>query len=76
MLRRCLSTKVSRLQHVKKVENGPKNASSQQKPTDRAAEDTNANPMSHFAAFTSMDNYVDVTLIQYNKDHDDSDKKP
>lgn len=75
---RLLSTKVSRpLQHAKKVEDGAKTASSQQDSTEKAANDTETSPLSHFAAFTSMENYVDVTLIQYSKeDAEDDDKKP
>ncbi|KAG7390814.1 hypothetical protein PHYPSEUDO_006636 [Phytophthora pseudosyringae] len=74
MLRRLLSTKVSRsLQHAEKAENGAKTASSRQDATDKAAEKAAANSWSHFAAFRSMDDYVDVTLIQYNKAEDDGD---
>ncbi|KAH7462104.1 uncharacterized protein KRP23_13964 [Phytophthora ramorum] len=75
LMRRLLSTKVSRpLPHAKKVENA---ASAQEvagvEPDKSIRESAAAknNPWSHFAAFSSMDDYVDVTLIQYNKDDDD-----
>ncbi|KAG6973859.1 hypothetical protein JG688_00003351 [Phytophthora aleatoria] len=77
LMARRLSTKLSRpLQHAKKVTNEPKTATSQQDTTAKPAEDTETNPWSHFAAFNSMEDYVDVTLIQYNKQEDDQDKKP
>ncbi|OWZ16836.1 hypothetical protein PHMEG_0009320 [Phytophthora megakarya] len=70
-------SKVSRLpQSAKKVTNEAKTAPSQQNSADQAAEDTKTDPLSHFGVFRSMDNYVDVTLIQYNNEDQDSDEKP
>ncbi|RMX68927.1 hypothetical protein KXD40_007855 [Peronospora effusa] len=68
-MRRLFSKRVFRL---KTVENEASNtASSQQLPTKKTPDDSEINPLSHFAAFTSMENYVNVTLIQYNKKKED-----
>ncbi|KAF4043485.1 hypothetical protein GN244_ATG04182 [Phytophthora infestans] len=77
MLARRLSTKASRsLQHTQKIKNGVKTATSQQDAATKPAESTEMNPWSHFTAFNSMEDYVDVTLIQYNnQEEDDEDKK-
>ncbi|KAL3658961.1 hypothetical protein V7S43_016099 [Phytophthora oleae] len=74
MLRRrmccMLSTKVLRpLQPAEKVDKGIKQeAAASQKEAEMG-------PWSHFAAFNSMEDYVDTTLIQYNKEDEDSDNK-
>lgn len=67
--RRLLSTKVSRpLQPVTKTESKTNSAAAQQDAGAKVNDRSDANPWSHFAAFSSMDDYVDVTLIQYGND--------
>ncbi|GMF46418.1 unnamed protein product [Phytophthora fragariaefolia] len=74
--RRLLSTKASSpLQPSSKAERVSKTAAVQKEPSDEPRESAEANPWSHFAAFSSMDDYVDVTLIQYNNKKDKEDKK-
>ncbi|KAK1929618.1 hypothetical protein P3T76_014835 [Phytophthora citrophthora] len=73
---RMLSTKVLRpLQPPQKVDKGIKTATLQQN-TAVSEKIEELSPWSHFAAFNSMEDYVDTTLIQYNKEDEDSDKKP
>ncbi|KAG6610626.1 uncharacterized protein IUM83_06598 [Phytophthora cinnamomi] len=68
--RRLLSTKVSKpLQHATKA---AKTATSRQDATAQAAESADANPWGHFAAFSSMEDYVDMTLIQYNNNNNNN----
>ncbi|ETI33086.1 hypothetical protein F441_20080 [Phytophthora nicotianae CJ01A1] len=79
MLARRLSTRVSMsvpLQHAKKAKNAAKTATAQQDTSTKPAEDKETNPWSHFTAFNSMEDYVDVTLIQYNNQENDKDEKP
>ena len=68
-IRRLLSTKVAQLTKMEKEV--PYTASSQQIPTKNASAESDISHLSHFAAFTSMENYVAVTLIQYNKEKED-----
>uniref|UniRef100_A0AAV1UMN2 Uncharacterized protein n=1 Tax=Peronospora matthiolae TaxID=2874970 RepID=A0AAV1UMN2_9STRA len=73
---RRFSTKVAKPlhQHSKKVENKTnQEASLQRKSTAEVAVNTESNFLSHFAAFDSLEHYVDVTMVEYTK-KDDSDK--
>ncbi|GMF20273.1 unnamed protein product [Phytophthora lilii] len=77
MFTRHLS-KVSRpLQRAKQVEQASKTAAQQHKKEEKAVDTAESDPWSHFAAFNSMDDYVDVTLIRYNKKEkeDNEDEK-
>ncbi|KAG1694008.1 hypothetical protein DVH05_022026 [Phytophthora capsici] len=67
-----LSTKMLPFQ---KADNGIKTATSQMDPvaSEKKAE---MSSWGHFTAFNSMEDYVDTTLIQYNKEDEDNDKEP
>ncbi|KAI9914600.1 hypothetical protein PsorP6_007214 [Peronosclerospora sorghi] len=66
-LRRFSTKRVSSpLQRIAKEKTTPSPHASSENPRDNDSASTS--PWNHFEAFTSMDNYVDVTLIQYNQD--------
>ncbi|KAE9028217.1 hypothetical protein PR002_g10457 [Phytophthora rubi] len=67
--RRLLSTKVSRSLQGTKTESVPKNTPTHQPATTEKADSSDASAWSHFAAFSSMEDYVDVTLVQYTNNN-------
>lgn len=74
-MRRLLSTKVSRPLQATKTESVPKTAPTQKPATTETADSSDASAWSHFAAFSSMEDYVDVTLVQYTNNKPKKDEK-